>query len=476
MERVYDAIVIGGGSTGENVAQRIRRGGLDVVIVEAERVGGECSYWACMPSKALLRPLRALDAARGVPGAREAVGSSVDVAAVSGRRDAVASHWDDAGQVRWLAQEGIELVRGHARLAGLRRVVVTPPAGASVTLLARHAVALCSGSAAAMPAIPGLREAKPWTAREATSAQRAPRRLAILGGGVVGCEMATAWAGLGAQEVTLLVRGAGLLGSVEPFAAEAVSAALEARGVRIRTGVQVTAARRAAPGDEIHLTLDGGETMAADELLVATGRAARTREIGLESVGLRPGAWLDTDDSLRVRGVAGGWLYAAGDVTHRALLTHMGKYQARACGDAIVAVARGETLDAGPWGRHAATADVLAVPQVIFTDPEIASVGLREDAARDRGLAVRCVEYELGHVAGASIHAEGYTGHARIVIDEQRRVIVGATFVGPDVAELLQAATIAIVGAVPLERLWHAVPAYPTLSEIWLRLLESAGL
>jgi len=475
MERVYDAIVIGGGSTGENVAQRVRRGGLDAAVVESERVGGECSYWACMPSKALLRPLRAIQAARGVPGAREAMTGEVEVAAVLRRRDAVASHWDDASQVRWLAQEGIDLLRGHARLVGERRVEVTPPAGASVTLVARQAVAICSGSAAAIPPIPGLRDAKPWTAREATSAQRAPRRLAILGGGVVACEMATAWAGLGAREVTLLERGPRLLRGVEPFAAEAVSSALTAHGVQIRTGVGLTAVRRATSG-EIDLTLDGGEHLVADELLVAAGRSARTEDIGLETVGLAPGAWLDTDDSLRVRGVDGGWLYAAGDVNHRALLTHMGKYQARACGDAIVAAARGEALDAAPWGRHVATADALAVPQVIFTDPEVAAVGLREEVARDRGLSVRCVDYEIGRVAGASLHAEGYAGRARIVIDEKRRVIVGATFVGPDVAELLQAATIAIVGAVPLERLWHAVPAYPTVNEIWLRLLEAAGL
>jgi len=175
--------------------------------------------------------------------------------------------------------------------------------------------------------------------------------------------------------------------------------------------------------------------------------------------------------------VAGGgrWLYAAGDVNRRALLTHQGKYQARAVGDVIVARAKGEKVDDGSWGRHVATADARAVPQVVFTDPEVASVGLTAAAAAAAGLRTRVVDYDLGGVAGAALHAEGYQGQARMVVDEDRRVIVGLTLVGPDVAELIHAATIAIVGEVPLDRLWHAVPAYPTVSEIWLRLLETYG-
>jgi dihydrolipoamide dehydrogenase len=203
----------------------------------------------------------------------------------------------------------------------------------------------------------------------------------------------------------------------------------------------------------------------------------RTADLGLESVGLTPGDWLTADDSGLVEAVPGGWLYAVGDVNHRNLLTHMGKYQARACGDAIVARARGE-LDGppSPWTHLAASADHLGAPQVVFTDPEVAAVGLTEAEATGRGLRVRAVDYELGHVSGAALAADGYAGRARFVVDEERLVLAGATFVGPGTAELLHAATIAVVGEVPLGRLWHAIPSFPTISEIWLRLLETYGL
>ena len=192
---------------------------------------------------------------------------------------------------------------------------------------------------------------------------------------------------------------------------------------------------------------------------------------------MTPGEWLDVDDSCRVNRVGAGWLYAAGDVNHRALLTHMGKYQARACGEAIVARAKGVLKDSPPpWSKRAATADHSAVPQVIFTDPEVASVGLTEAEARKRGIRVETVEYDIGHVSGAQLTADGYSGLAKIVVDEDRRVLVGVTFVGQDVGEMIHAGTVAVVGEVPLDRLWHAVPSYPTISEIWLRLLETYGL
>jgi pyruvate/2-oxoglutarate dehydrogenase complex dihydrolipoamide dehydrogenase (E3) component len=471
----YDVIVVGGGPTGENVADRAVQGGLRTVLVEAELVGGECSYWACMPSKALLRPLAALDAARALAGARDAVRGPAAAEAVLARRDDFAAHWNDDKQVAWLRGAHVDLVRGHGRLAGERRVTVTTPAGGVVELIARHAVAICTGSAAAIPPVPGLADAHPWTSREATSARRAPRRLAIIGGGVVACEMATAWSQLGCEEVTVIERGPRLLAGVEAFAGEAVQAALEGRGVRVLTERAVQRIERAGDGT-LRVVCDGDAAVAADQILVATGRTPRTADIGLETVGLTSGTWLEVDDTLRVRGVAGSWLYAAGDVNHRALLTHMGKYQARVCGDVIAARARGDAVPPGTWTRYAATADHDAVPQVVFTDPEVAAVGLSEDAARRRGLTVRVVDYDLGRVAGASLHADGYAGRARMIVDEARRVVVGATFVGPNVGELIHAATIAVVGAVPLDRLWHAVPSYPTMSEIWLRLLETYGL
>jgi len=463
----FDLIVIGAGAVGENVADRAVQGGLTVALVEAELVGGECSYWACMPSKALLRAGAVTRAARAVGGAASI--GDVDPAAAFARRDAITHGWDDASQVEWATGAGIEVVRGHARFTGERRLVVTAPDGSATEFVATHAVAVATGSAALLPDIPGLRDLAPWTSRDATSAKAAPASLTILGGGVVGAEMATAYADFGTR-VTLVARS-GLLGGQEPFAGDRVAAALRARGVDLRTGVEATAAR--SEGSDKVLTLSDGTEVRADEVLVAVGRVARTGDLGVETIGLEPGAWLETDDTLRV--IGHDWLYAVGDVNHRALLTHQGKYQARAAGDVIAARARGEAVEDAPWGRHVATADHAAVPQVTFTDPEVASVGLTAAAAERAGHRVRVLDYDLSWLAGASVQADDYAGWARAVVDEERRVLLGMTLVGPGVGELIHAATVAIVGEVPLERLWHAVPSYPTLSEVWLRLLEAYG-
>ncbi|MBQ1052045.1 NAD(P)/FAD-dependent oxidoreductase [Micromonospora sp. C51] len=467
----YDVVVIGAGPVGENVADRVVRGGLTAAIVERELVGGECSYWACMPTKALLRSASALRAARQVPGAREAVTGNLDAAAVLGRRDSFASHWRDDGQVSWLESAGIALHRGQGRIASARVVEVAGVDGVTTRLTARRAVVVATGSSALLPDIPGLRAAAPWSSREAASAGSVPRRLAIIGGGVVATEMATAFAALGSS-VEVLARD-GVLPSAEPFAGELVTESLREAGVAVRLGAEAVSVDRDDRGI-VHIATVDGERVEADEVLVAIGRTPNTQDIGLDRVGLVPGAWLAVDDTLRVVG-GGGWLYAAGDVNRRVLLTHQGKYQARAVGDAIVARSKGEKVEDGRWGRHAATADERAVPQVVFSDPEIASVGLTAAAAETAGLRVRVVDYDLATVAGASLQADGYKGHARMVVDEDRKVIVGFTLAGPDVAELIHAATIAIVGEVPLDRLWHAVPAYPTVSEVWLRLLETYG-
>jgi dihydrolipoamide dehydrogenase len=465
----YDVIVLGAGAVGENVADRAVQGGLSAVLVESELVGGECSYWACMPSKALLRPGKALRAARQVQGAAQAVTGDLDVAAVFGRRDTFTSNWSDDGQVGWVESAGIGLVRGHGRLSGEKEVTVTGTGGTTTVLTARHAVVVATGSDALVPDIPGLRDARPWTSRDATSAKAAPASLAIIGGGVVATEMATAYTSFGTA-VTLISRS-GLLGGMEPFAGEAVAKALREQGATVLLDASPASVRR--DGDDVVVETSAGTTVTAAEVLVATGRTPRTGDIGLDTVGLAPGRWLEVDDTMRVRGV--DWLYAVGDVNHRALLTHQGKYQARAAGDVIAARAAGRPVSDGAWGTHVATADHEAVPQVTFTDPEVASVGLTAASARDKGYEIRVVDYEIGNVAGASVHADGYAGTARMVVDEQRRVLLGVTFVGPDVSELLQAATVAVVGEVPLDRLWHAVPAYPTINEIWLRLLETYG-
>lgn len=467
--REYDLIVLGAGAVGENVADYATKGGLTAVIVESELVGGECSYWACMPSKGLLRAGAALRAARAVDGARQAVTGDVDPEGAFRRRTVITHDWDDSSQVSWLDSARIDLVRGHARITGVKTVTVETADG-PVELVARHAVTVSTGSDALIPDIPGLREIEPWTSRDATSATAAPVSLAVLGGGVVGCEMATAYASFGTQ-VTMIVRGDALLAGQEPFAGEAVREALEGAGVTIRTGVEVTGARRTG-GDAVLALSDGSEVVAA-QVLVATGRTPRTRDLGLETIGLTPGDWLTVDDTMQVQGF--NWLYATGDVNHRALLTHQGKYQARAAGDVIAARAAGRSVADGPWGRHVATADHRTVPQVTFTDPEVASVGLTAAAAERAGHRIRVVDYDLSWIAGASAHADDYRGQARAIVDEDRQVLLGVTFVGPDVAEMLQAATIAIVGEVPLARLWHAVPAYPTLNEVWLRFLETYG-
>jgi pyruvate/2-oxoglutarate dehydrogenase complex dihydrolipoamide dehydrogenase (E3) component len=467
VDLTYDVVVLGAGSTGENVADIAVRGGLTAVLVEDELVGGDCSYWACTPSKALLRGTEVLAEAHAVDGARQAVTGDQDVAATLGRRDWFTGNWNDAGQVEWVDGAGIDLIRGTGRLAGERTVVVTADDGSETRLTARHAVAVCTGSVAAVPPIEGLADVGPWLPREATSAKEAPNRLLILGGGFVGCEMATAWQALGSQ-VTLLQRDGRLLSNEEPAAGEAVAKALRESGVDVRLDTDVMAARR-EDGDVV-LSCTGGEVR-GDEVLVAVGRAARTGDLGLETVGLQPGSYLDVDDTLRVDGVP--WLYGVGDANGRRQLTHMGKYQARQAGNAIVARARGEEVDTSDWSPFVATADAAATPSAVFTVPQVASVGRTAAEAEEAGLPHRVVEYPIGSVSGAALFADGYEGTAIAVVDTEREVLLGMTFIGPGVVELLHAATIAVVGEVPISRLWHAVPAYPTLSEIWLRLLET---
>ncbi|KQO02834.1 pyridine nucleotide-disulfide oxidoreductase [Arthrobacter sp. Leaf234] len=468
--KTTDVIIIGAGAVGENVAGRVVQKGLTAVLVESDLVGGECSYWACMPSKALLRPGTVLSAARAVAGAREAVTGTIDPQQVLARRTSFTSHWDDASQEEWVASAGITLERGWATVTGEREVSISHKDGSESRYRATHAVVLATGSTPTIPPIDGLADLDYWTTREATSAETVPASLAVLGGGVAGVELAQAYARLGA-EVTVIARS-GILGGYPAEASGLVLAALRGEGITVLTDT-ATNAVRTVDGMFV-LDVGDGDTVTAERLLVSTGRHPHTTGLGLEELGLDPKKI--RGDATGLVPDAGGWFYAVGDAGGRVQLTHQGKYEARMTGDAIAARAAGALgATAEDWSPYAATADDVAVPQVVFTDPEIAMVGRTLEQARKDGVNASETSLPIA-VAGSSLHGDDYTGWAQIVVDEDRKVLVGVTFAGPEVSELLHSATIAVVGEVPLHRLWHAVPAYPTVSEVWLRLLEKYGM
>jgi pyruvate/2-oxoglutarate dehydrogenase complex dihydrolipoamide dehydrogenase (E3) component len=415
----WDVVVLGAGPAGENAAQYAVQGSdRTAVLVESELVGGECSYWACVPSKALLRPVEVLDASRSLPGLLD---TRLDPPAILARRDEIIAHRDDSSQVDWAHSEGIDVVRGVGRLDGDRAVSVTAADGSVRRIFARQAVVIATGSTASLPPVPGLAEAQPWTSRDATNLVEVPQRIAIIGGGVVGCEAATWLAALG-SEVTLIQQGPRLLPRAEPFAHDLVAKRLEEAGVKVRTGAKAQRVERPEArdagigrvhGGEITLTVDG-ERLTVDEILVAAGRTPATGDIGLETVGLgelaeRRGA-LPVDEQMAVRGVPGDWLYAVGDVNGIALLTHMGKYQARVCGAVIAARAEAAPLDSV---RFRNVAGARAVPQVVFTDPQVASIGLTEQAARDAGIEVETLEHDLAALTGTAVQRPDYRGRAR---------------------------------------------------------------
>jgi dihydrolipoamide dehydrogenase len=453
-ETEFDAIVLGAGPAGEVCAGRLADAGLEVAIAESHLIGGECSFYACMPSKALLRPADLLAEARRVPGVAEAVSGDLDAAAALSRRDEVIHGLDDSGQLPWLEERGIALFRDAARLVGERRVEVGEEA-----LVARRAVIVATGSAAAMPPIDGLDSVKPWNNRQGTTAKRVPEGLIVLGGGPVGCELAQAWSSLGAG-VVLIEGEERLIMREEPFASEELAKALSERhGVDVRLGGKVERVSR--DGDGLVLAeLSDGSTASGAEILVAVGRRPRSEEIGLDSAGVEPGehGFLEVDAQMRVGGRE--WLYAIGDVNGRALFTHTGKYQAWVAAEDLL----------GHEVR--AEAEALGSPRVTFTDPQVAAVGKTLAQAEEEGVNARAFDVPTDGTPGASFQGKGTGGTSRLVIDADKDTIVGATFTGFETADFLHAATIAIVGEVPLTRLRHAITAYPSRSEIWLKLVE----
>lgn len=453
-----DIVVIGAGPVGENIAQYATEdSGLRAVLVERELVGGECSYYACMPSKALLRPIEVAATATHLQGLSSPL---LDREALLARRDEWVSHYDDSGQVEWAEGVGIPVIRGAARLAGERLVTVDGPDGVR-TLRARHAVVLATGSEPNVPA--PYAGCAPWGSRDATGVREVPERLVVIGGGVVACEAAVWMNALGSR-VTMLVRGDRLLGREEPFASEIIHNALTDSGIEVRLNAEATDCRRddvrdtglgRIHGGPVRLTVDG-EELTADELLVATGRSPRLKDVGLESLGLDSHSVLDDHPD---------WLVLVGDASGEAPLTHWGKYRARVLGEQLAARAEGRSVPATP--------EDVPVPQVVFTDPQVASVGLTESTARERYADIVVVNVPWSSAAGAALQRDDPPGAAQIVVDCATGVVVGATFVGPGAGDHLHSATIAITGRVPVHVLRHAVPSYPTASELWLRLLES---
>ena len=455
-ELEFDVIVIGAGPAGEVCAGGLAEAGMAVALVEQDLVGGECSFYACMPSKALLRPAQALAEARRVAGAAQAATGEIDVDAVLARRDEIVHGLDDSAQLPWLQKRSIELVRGHGRLVGELEVQVGGPDGRR--LRARKAVVLAPGSKASIPSIPGLEEAAPWTNRQATTAAQIPDTLLILGGGVVGVEMAWAYASLGAT-VTLVESAPRLIASEEEIACELVKHGLEDLGVEVLLGAKTTSVAREDPGSPVTLHLEGHAQVTGAELLIAAGRKPLTDDIGLDAVGVQAGGFVEVEDSMQVPGQ--DWLYVLGDANGRSLLTHMGKYQARLVVQRLQGKSSGQPS--------------TVVPRVIFTEPQVAAVGHTLASAHEAGLQIKQVSRDLEGNAGASFIGHGAGGCVSILVDEQRGVLVGATFIGVEVAESLHAATIAIVAEVSVDCLRHAVPSFPTRSEIWLELLAGLG-
>lgn len=461
----FDVIVVGGGVGGVAAVRKLASGGLSVALVEDRLFGGECHYWGCNPSKTLLRPIEVFNLAKAVPGVREAISKSeLDVAAVFAKRDTIIEHLSDQDRTASLRQAGVAVFHGFGQLSGQRTVRVAYALGdtTEAVLTARHAVVLATGTRPNMPEIPGLPQARPWTNRDLTTMTEVPPRALVVGGGPVGVEFATILNGLGSA-VALLVRGNTLLPNCEPEARELVAQSLRSKGVTIHFETELSTVARPVAGGPVTATFHR-QTVEVDEIVLAAGRRTNTDNIGLETLGLPGGGFVSVNDHLQAVGVAGGWLYALGDTTGRARLSHISTYHGRVVADIIAARAAGRELSEDELIAR----DAGSLAQVIFTEPQVAWAGRTESQARAEGFVVRTRTARYpGTLSFLSLFRDGFQGWAKLVINAETNRLLGATFVGPEFSELIQAATLAIVAKVPVSLLRHAVAPHPTVNQVW---------
>ena len=462
-----DVVVIGGGVGGVAAVRKLASTGLAVALVEDRLVGGECHYWGCNPSKTLLRSIEVFNLAKAVPGVREAISDKgLDVAAIFAKRDWLIEHLSDQDRTASLRQAGVAVFHGFGRLSGERTVRVAHADNTEAVLEARHAVVVATGTRPNVPEIPGLAQARPWTNRDLTTMTQVPPRALVVGGGPVSVEFATILSGLGSA-VTLLVREHALLLGCEPEARELVAQSLRSKGVEIHFQTELSSVARPVAGGPVTATFHC-QTIEVDEIVLAAGRCVNTDDIGLESVGLSGGKPVSVNDHLQAVGVTGAWLYALGDTTGRARLSHISTYHGRLVAEIIAARAAGRELGENELAAH----DAGSLAQVIFTEPQIVRVGRTESQARVEGFAVRTRTARYpGTLRFLALYRDGFQGWAKLVIDAETNTLLGATFVGPQFSELAQAATLAVVAKIPVTLLRHVVAPHPTVNQVWDSLL-----